>query len=154
MSRNKPEVRDQRSEISKSISLLLLFLIVAASMALSSCAPADQSASKSPVATNTDANATQISDTVWAATAAIGEDNFDVLPDGVSNDGTNNVMAFSYGVIGGACDTAGGVDAPFYFLSDKPIVHKHKKHSHHGHKHSPNRERGRTRDDDRKHSRR
>jgi len=94
---------------------------------------------------NTDPNATQISATVWAATAAIGEDNFAAAPDGVSNDGTNNVMAFSYGVIGGACDTAGGVDAPFYFLSGKPIVHKHKDHPRHGNKHMPNYERGRAR---------
>src|SRR6266481_1465197 len=94
---------------------------------------------------NTDPNATQITATVWAATAAIGEDNFAAAPDGVSNDGTNNVMAFSYGVIGGACDTAGGVDAPFYFLSGKPIVHKHKDHPRHGNKHMPNYERGRAR---------
>jgi len=98
---------------------------------------------------NTDANATQMSATQWAASAAIGEDNQAAGSAGVINDGTNNAMAFSYGVIGGACDTAGGVDAPFFFLSGKPIVHKHKKPFRHGNRHTPNRERGRTRDNDR-----
>jgi len=82
-------------------------------------------------AANTDPNATQITTTEWAVVAAIGEDNPAAGADGVSNDGTNNVIVFLYGVIGGACNDAGGVDAPFYFLSGKPIVHKHKKHRRH-----------------------
>jgi len=77
---------------------------------------------------NTDPNATQITSDEWAVAAAIGEDNPSASPDGVSNDGTNNVMVFFYGVIGGACDGAGGIDLPFHYVSGSPIVHKHKKH--------------------------
>lgn len=79
-------------------------------------------------APNTDPNATQITSNQWAAAAAIGEDNPSAAPDGVSNDGTNSVMVFLYGVIGGACDGAGGIDLPFHYVSGTPIVHKHKKH--------------------------
>jgi len=76
---------------------------------------------------NTDPNATQITSNEWAVPAAIGEDNPSAAPDGVSNDGTNSVMVFLYGVIGGACDGAGGIDLPFHYVSGTPIVHKHKK---------------------------
>jgi hypothetical protein len=93
---------------------------------------------------NTDPNATQITTTEWAAIAAIGEDNPAAGIAGVSNDGTNNVMVFLYGVLGGACNDAGGVDAPFHFLSGKPIVHKHKKHGRHDSRDMSNRGHGRT----------
>jgi hypothetical protein len=81
---------------------------------------------------NTDPNALQIATTEWAVAAAIGEDNPAAGVSGVSNDGTNTAMVFSYGVIGGVCDGAGGVDTPFYFLSGKRIGHKHKHHRGHG----------------------
>jgi hypothetical protein len=77
---------------------------------------------------NTDPNALQIATTEWAVAAAIGEDNPAAGISGVSNDGTNTAMVFSYGVIGGVCNGAGGVDAPFYFLSGKRVDHKHKRH--------------------------
>lgn len=77
---------------------------------------------------NTDPNAIQITSDEWAVAAAIGEDNPGAGTDGVSNDGTNNVMVFLYGVVGGACDGAGGIDLPFHYVSGTPIVHKHKKH--------------------------
>jgi hypothetical protein len=77
---------------------------------------------------NTDPHAIQITSDEWAVAAAIGEDNPSASPDGVSNDGTNNVMVFLYGVVGGACDGAGGIDLPFHYVSGTPIVHKHKKH--------------------------
>jgi hypothetical protein len=93
---------------------------------------------------NTDPNATQITTTEWAAIAAIGEDNPAAGIPGVSNDGTNNVMVFLYGVLGGACNDAGGVDAPFYFLRGKPIVHKHKKLRRHDSRDMPNHGHGRT----------
>jgi len=76
--------------------------------------------------TNTDPNAIQVASTEWGAAAAIGMDNPAAGVSGVSNDGTNTAMVFSYGVIGGVCDGAGGVDTPFYFLSGKRIAHKHK----------------------------
>lgn len=95
--------------------------------------------------TNTDPNAIQISTTEWAAAAAIGEDYPPAGTAGVSNDGTNNVMVLLYGVIGGVCDGAGGVDAPFHFISGSPIVHKHKKHRRRGNMPLPNRERVHTR---------
>lgn len=97
--------------------------------------------------TNTDPNATQITTTEWAVAAAIGEDNPAAGTTGVSNDGTNNVMVYFYGVVGGVCDGAGGVDAPFHFISGTPIVHKHKEHHPRGHRPMPNRKRGRTRED-------
>jgi hypothetical protein len=81
---------------------------------------------------NTDPNALQIATTEWAVAAAIDEDNPAAGVSGVSNDGTNTAMVFSYGVIGGVCDGAGGVDAPFYFLSGKRIKRKHKPLHHHG----------------------
>ena len=82
--------------------------------------------------TNTDPNALQVATTEWGAPAAIGIDNPAAGVSGVSNDGTNTAMVFSYGVMGGVCDGAGGVDAPFYFLSGKHINHKHKALHHHG----------------------
>jgi hypothetical protein len=78
-----------------------------------------------PIA-NTDPNATQITTTEWAAAAAIGEDNPAAGTTGVSNDGMNTVIVALYGVLGGACNNAGGVDAPFHFLSGTAIVHKHR----------------------------
>jgi len=83
---------------------------------------------------NTDPTAGQIATTEWAAGAAIGEDDPDldgtqgIGTTGVSNDGTNNAMVQYYNVIGGACDGAGGSDAPFHFLSGKPLHHRDKKH--------------------------
>jgi hypothetical protein len=71
---------------------------------------------------NTDLNASQISATEWAVAAAIGEDNPSAGVAGVSKDGTNSVMVFYYGVIGGACDNAGGVDSPFLFISGAPLT--------------------------------
>ncbi len=79
-------------------------------------------------ASNTDLSATQVSSTEWAVFAAIGEDNPVVGIPGVSNDGTNSAIVMLYGVIGGVCNSAGGVDAPFHFISGTPIVHRHKKH--------------------------
>jgi hypothetical protein len=76
---------------------------------------------------NTDPNALQLAITDWAVAAAIGVDNPSAGVRGVSNDGTNTAMVFSYGVIGGVCDGAGGVDAPFHFLSSKHVDHKHKR---------------------------
>ena len=76
--------------------------------------------------TNTDPNALQVATTEWAAGAAIGVDNPAAGVSGVSNDGTNTAMVFSYGVIGGVCDGAGGVDAPFFFRAGKHIFRKHK----------------------------
>jgi hypothetical protein len=80
---------------------------------------------------NTDPNALQIATTEWAVAAAIGEDNPAAGVSGVSNDGTNTAMVFSYGVVGGVCEGAGGVDTPFYFLSGKHVDHKHKHHHDH-----------------------
>jgi hypothetical protein len=78
-------------------------------------------------ANNTDPHAIQITSDEWAVPAAIGEDNPSAGTAGVSNDGTNNVMVFLYGVVGGACDGAGGIDLPFHYVSGTPIVHKHGK---------------------------
>jgi hypothetical protein len=78
-------------------------------------------------ADNTDATANQITSTEWAAGAAIGEDNPDVTPSGVEYDGTNTIMVLFYGVVGGACDSAGGADSPFHLLSGKPVRHGHRK---------------------------
>jgi len=80
---------------------------------------------------NTDPNALQIATTEWAVAAAIGEDNPAAGVSGVSNDGTNTAMVFSYGVVGGVCEGAGGVDTPFYFLSGKHVDHKHNRHHDH-----------------------
>lgn len=78
---------------------------------------------------NTDPNANEMGTTTqWAAAAAIGEDDLAAAPDGVSSDGTNNAIVYYYNVIGGACDGAGGSDAPFHFLSGKPLHHHGKKH--------------------------
>ena len=75
--------------------------------------------------------ADQITSTEWAVAAAIGEDDPTVAgAAGVMNDGTNNVMVQFYDVIGGACNNAGGADAPFHFLSGTPVVHGHRKHHH------------------------
>jgi hypothetical protein len=81
---------------------------------------------------NTDPTANQITTTEWAAAAAIGEDNPDAGVTGVSDDGTNSVMVLFYGVLGGSCNTAGGADAPFHFLSGKPVHHGHKEHHRRG----------------------
>jgi hypothetical protein len=78
-------------------------------------------------ASNTDPNATQVTSTEWAIYAAIGEDDPAAGINGVSNDGTNSAMVYFYGVMGGVCDGAGGVDAPFHFISGTPIIHRHKK---------------------------
>jgi len=103
-------------------------------------------------AANTDLNATQITTNQWAATAAIGEDyqndgTFRFAPyptdlgptaaSGVGNDGTHTAMTFFYGVIGGVCNDAGGVDAPFQFISGTPIVHGHRKQKRRGNKLDP-----------------
>lgn len=77
--------------------------------------------------TNTDATANQITSNEWAAGAAIGEDNPAAAPDGVSSDGTNAIMVLFYGVVGGACDSAGGADSPFHLLSGKPVRHGHRR---------------------------
>jgi len=79
-------------------------------------------------AANTDPTANQITSTEWAAGAAIGEDNPDAGVPGVANDGTNNVIVLFYGVLGGACNGAGGADAPFHFIPGKPHLHRHRKH--------------------------
>jgi len=81
---------------------------------------------------NTDPNATQVSTTEWAVAAAIGEDNLAAGIAGIANDGTNNVIVMYYGVLGGICNNAGGVDAPFQFVSGTPLAHGHNKHHHHG----------------------
>jgi hypothetical protein len=80
---------------------------------------------------NTDTHAAQISTTEWAIPAAIGEDNPTAGLTGVSSDGTNSTMVMFYGVIGGVCGGAGGVDAPFHFKSGKPVSHPPKPISHH-----------------------
>lgn len=81
--------------------------------------------------TNTNPYADQISSTGWAVAAAIGEDDPSVPgAAGVALDGTNNTMVQFYDVIGGACNNAGGADAPFHFLSGTPVVHGHRKHHH------------------------
>jgi hypothetical protein len=80
---------------------------------------------------NTDLSAAQITTTESAIPAAIGEDNPNAGPTGVSSDGTNSTMVMFYGVIGGVCGGAGGVDAPFHFLSGKSVSHPSKPISHH-----------------------
>jgi hypothetical protein len=95
---------------------------------------------------NTDPDAIQITSNEWAAFASIGEDNPSAGTAGVSNDGTNNVIVVLYGVLGGACDNAGGVDAPFHFLLGRRIVHRHKGHRHY-HRWTWNRERVENRED-------
>jgi hypothetical protein len=99
-------------------------------------------------ADNTDATANQLMSTEWAAGAAIGEDNPAVTPAGVEDDGTNNIMVLYYGVIGGACDTAGGADSPFHLLSGKPVRHGHRKVRPRGNEPKPNRDHDRDRDHD------
>lgn len=89
---------------------------------------------------NTDPTANQITTTEWAAGAAIGEDNPAAGVAGVGNDGANSVLVLFYGVLGGSCNTAGGADAPFHFLSGQPIVHGHVNHHRpRSHRRSPNR---------------
>jgi len=73
---------------------------------------------------NTDPKAIQITSTEWTVLAAIGEDSPLSGPAGVKDDGTNTNIVVLYGVIGGVCDGAGGVDAPFHFIPGKRIVHK------------------------------
>jgi hypothetical protein len=84
--------------------------------------------------TNTDPTANQIAIGEWAAGAAIGEDNPDpsLAGAGVVNDGTNSAIVLFYGVVGGACNGAGGADAPFHFVSRKPHIQGHRKHSRRG----------------------
>jgi len=96
---------------------------------------------------NTDPNAIQITSTEWAVAAAIGEDNPAAGTTGVSNDGTNAVIVALYGVLGGACNGAGGVDAPFHFLSGTPIVHKHRERRRRGNRAISNRENDEDRND-------
>jgi len=76
--------------------------------------------------------AAQITSSEWAVFAAIGEDDPGVGLPGVKDDGTNNQIIVLYGVIGGVCDGAGGVDTPFHFISGKRIYDKH--HSAHTHR--------------------
>src|ERR1700719_340922 len=80
---------------------------------------------------NTDPSAAQMTSTEWAVSAAIGEDNPSAGPIGVNSDGTNSTIVMFYGVIGGVCSGAGGVDAPFHFKSGKPVSHPPKPVSHH-----------------------
>jgi hypothetical protein len=96
---------------------------------------------------NTDRNATPITTTEWAVASAIGEDNPAAGTTGVSNDGTNSVIVVLYGVLGGACSNAGGVDAPFYFLSGTPVVHKHRERRRRGNRAIPHRENHEDRED-------
>jgi len=105
------------------------------------------SANQYVAATNTNRNAIGITATDWVVAAAIGEDNPAAGVTGVSNDGTNSVMVVLYGVLGGVCNNAGGVDAPFHFLSGTPIVHKHKVHRRRGNRGIPNRKRDEDRED-------
>jgi Ice-binding-like len=105
------------------------------------------SANQYVAATNTNRNAIGITATDWVVAAAIGQDNPDAGVTGVSNDGTNSVIVVLYGVLGGVCNNAGGVDAPFHFLSGTPIVHKHKVHHRRGNRGIPNRERDEDRED-------
>lgn len=74
--------------------------------------------------TNTDLNASQMSATEWAVFAAIGEDNPSAGVAGVSQDGTNSVMVYYYAVVGGACNNAGGADAPFLYTSGAPLIQR------------------------------
>ena len=80
---------------------------------------------------NTDPSAAQMTSTEWAVSAAIGEDNPSAGPTRVNSDGTNSTMVMFYGVIGGVCSGASGVDAPFHFISGKPISHRPKPIWHH-----------------------
>ncbi len=95
--------------------------------------------------TNTDPNADQIDTNEWASGAAIGEDDAADGTSGVANDGTNTAIVFFYDVVGGACNNAGGPDAPFFFVHGKPVHHRHKRHPHHRNKPTPVRDRGRDR---------
>jgi hypothetical protein len=90
--------------------------------------------------TNTDPTANPLTTDEWAAGAAIGEDNPAAAPDGVSQDGSNNIMVLFYGVIGGACDSAGGADSPFHLLSGKPVRHGHRRVRPRGNKGKPDRD--------------
>ena len=91
--------------------------------------------------TNTDPTANQITSTLWAAGAAIGEDNPDAAPDGVSSDGTSDEMVLFYGVLGGVCDTAGGADSPFHFVPGKRVHHGHRRFPRRGKRPTPNHDR-------------
>jgi len=68
--------------------------------------------------------AAQVTSNTWAVFAAIGEDNPAAGTSAVKDDGTNNNIVVLYGVIGGVCDNAGGVDSPFHFVSGKTIKSK------------------------------
>jgi hypothetical protein len=86
---------------------------------------------------NTDSTANQVTSDEWASAAAIGEDDPDIggaqgIGDqGVDDDGTNNVLVEYYNVVGGACDGAGGSDAPFHMLAGKLLSKRLKKPHHH-----------------------
>jgi hypothetical protein len=80
---------------------------------------------------NSDPSAAQITSTEWAVSAAIGEDNPNAGPTGVNSDGMNSTMVMFYGVIGGVCNGAGGVDAPFHFISGKQVSRPPKPIWHH-----------------------
>jgi hypothetical protein len=97
---------------------------------------------------NTDPTANPLTTNEWAAGAAIGEDNPAVTPDGVSQDGTNGIMVLFYGVIGGACDSAGGADSPFHLLAGKPVRHGHRKVRPRGNDPKANRDHDRDHDHD------
>jgi hypothetical protein len=86
---------------------------------------------------NTDTtSAYQLTSDEWAVPAAIGEDDPDtegtqgIGTTGVQDDGTNDVLLEFYNVIGGACDGAGGSDAPFHSLSGAPVPKHHNKRHH------------------------
>lgn len=68
---------------------------------------------------NTDPYAIQIGQNEWAVEAALGDDNPAAGVNGVKNDGSNTNLVMLYGVIGGACDGAGGVDSPFRFIPER-----------------------------------
>lgn len=99
--------------------------------------------------TNSNPYANRISSTTWAVAAAIGEDDPNdpniVSGSGVADDGTNNTQVYFYNVVGGACDGAGGSDAPFHFLAGKHIAHARRGHHLHGKPLVRKQERGRNR---------
>jgi hypothetical protein len=75
-------------------------------------------------ASETSPLAAQVTSNEWAVFAAIGEDNPAVGTSGVKDDGTNDNIVVLYGVMGGVCDGAGGLDSPFHFVSGKQIKRK------------------------------
>lgn len=75
---------------------------------------------------NTDPYAIQIGVTDWAVEAALGDDNPAAGAVGVRYDGSNTDIVMLYGVIGGACDGAGGVDSAFRYVPERPGFGKKK----------------------------